>query len=43
MAPRVAELMAKELDAGQAWVEQQVADFQDVAQNYVIKDAYLPV
>jgi glycerol-3-phosphate dehydrogenase len=33
-APEVAQVMAKELGAGDAWVERQVADFQRIARHY---------
>lgn len=35
-APRVAEVMAEELDRDKAWVQQQVKDFQTVARGYVL-------
>jgi len=35
MAPRVAELMAKELERESAWQRQQVEDFGKVAKNYL--------
>src|SRR5271157_574461 len=34
-APRVAELMARELKRGEDWQKQTVRDFKDVAQNYL--------
>jgi len=37
MAPRVAEIMARELGAGAAWMEGQVAAFRAVAQGYLVQ------
>jgi len=34
-APRVAELMARELKRGEDWQKQTVRDFKEVAQNYL--------
>ncbi len=34
-APRVAELMARELKRGEDWQKQSVRDFKEVAQNYL--------
>ena len=36
IAPRVAEIMAKELDQTNEWIEQQVKDFTDLANGYLI-------
>jgi glycerol-3-phosphate dehydrogenase len=36
-APRVAELMARELGAGEAWRKKAVEDYVKVAQGYVLK------
>jgi glycerol-3-phosphate dehydrogenase len=36
MAPRVAAIMARELQYGDAWVAQQVSDFQRLARQYMI-------
>jgi glycerol-3-phosphate dehydrogenase len=36
MAPRVAELLAKELGRDQAWQQRQVQAFTDIARSYVI-------
>jgi len=36
IAPRVAELMAKELDRDERWQEQQVADYLELAGNYLL-------
>lgn len=36
MAPKVAQIMAKELGKDEAWQKQQVADFMEVAQNYLL-------
>ena len=36
MAPRVAELMAAELGAGEAWREDQVAAFTELASSYMV-------
>lgn len=37
MAPKVAKIMAKELNKDQAWVENQVALYSKVAKNYLSK------
>jgi len=37
MAPAVAETMAKELQHGEAWVNEQLADFLKIAEKYLIK------
>jgi len=36
MAPRVAGIMAREMQRGDAWVGQQVSDFQRLARQYMI-------
>jgi glycerol-3-phosphate dehydrogenase len=36
-APKVAELMARELGADEAWKRESVANFENVAQGYVLK------
>ncbi len=36
MAPKVAEIMAKELGKDEAWQKQQVSDFMEVAQSYLL-------
>lgn len=36
MAPRVAQLMARELDRDEAWQSQQLQQFQELAQNYCL-------
>jgi glycerol-3-phosphate dehydrogenase len=36
MAPRTAELMARELGEGAAWAERQVECFRSVASGYVV-------
>jgi glycerol-3-phosphate dehydrogenase len=36
-APKVAELMAHEMGADEAWKRESVANFETVAQNYVLK------
>ncbi|SDX06617.1 glycerol-3-phosphate dehydrogenase [Lutibacter oricola] len=36
MAPRVAEIMAKELGKDEAWKEQQIKDYVDVTMNYIL-------
>lgn len=36
VAPKVAKIMAEELDRDEAWVQQQVEDFRAVAQAYVL-------
>jgi glycerol-3-phosphate dehydrogenase len=36
-APRVAELMARELDTDEAWRKKAVEDYEKVAQGYVLK------
>jgi glycerol-3-phosphate dehydrogenase len=38
MAPRVAGLMARELDRDRAWQTQQVKSFGEVARNYAVVD-----
>jgi glycerol-3-phosphate dehydrogenase len=37
MAPVVAELMARELQAGDGWMEKQLAEFAAVARNYILE------
>ena len=37
MAPKVAELMAKELGKEEAWMEQQLKDFNKLAMRYLIE------
>lgn len=37
MAPRVAEIMAQELGKGRDWIKKQIADFNAVAGNYMLK------
>ncbi|MGB5674507.1 MAG: glycerol-3-phosphate dehydrogenase/oxidase [Gemmatimonadota bacterium] len=37
MAPRVARLMAEELDRGTAWEEGQVAEYTELAKGYVLR------
>ena len=37
-APKVAEIMAKELGRDQAWIDAQVADFTAISNNYFLKD-----
>jgi glycerol-3-phosphate dehydrogenase len=36
MAPRVAELMAHELNSNAAWVTEQIQSFNETAQHYVL-------
>ena len=36
VAPKVAEIMAKELDKDQAWIDDQVAQYKTLAANYMI-------
>jgi glycerol-3-phosphate dehydrogenase len=36
MAPRVVELMARELDQNREWGAEQLRSFQQTAQNYVV-------
>jgi len=36
MAPRVAELMARELGQNQEWESEQLRSFQETAQNYMV-------
>ncbi len=36
-APRVAEFMARELGTDEAWRKKAVADYEKVAQGYVLK------
>lgn len=37
MAPAVARLMARELGKGQLWIDQQLSEFQALAQKYLIQ------
>jgi glycerol-3-phosphate dehydrogenase len=37
MAPKVAELMAKELHKNSAWIKEQIDSFNEVAQGYLVK------
>jgi glycerol-3-phosphate dehydrogenase len=37
LAPKVAELMAKELGENAAWAASQVAAFRTLAQNYLVQ------
>ncbi|HZN11198.1 MAG TPA: glycerol-3-phosphate dehydrogenase C-terminal domain-containing protein, partial [Blastocatellia bacterium] len=37
MAPRVAELMARELGRDEAWEDMQVRAFREVAQGYLVR------
>lgn len=37
VAPRVAELMAEEMDEGESWQDQQLEDFTKVAQGYLMR------
>jgi glycerol-3-phosphate dehydrogenase len=37
MAPKVAELMAKELNKNSAWIKEQISSFNEVAQGYLVK------
>ena len=36
IAPKVAELLANELDENEAWQKQEVKEFVEIAKNYVI-------
>jgi glycerol-3-phosphate dehydrogenase len=36
-APRVAELMRKELNQNQAWVEHQLKEFSELVQSYLVE------
>ena len=36
MAPRVAELMAKELEVGSSWKAEQIEVFQALAKGYIV-------
>lgn len=36
IAPKVAQIMARELGKDQAWIEKQVADFSEVAKNFIL-------
>ena len=38
MAPRVAELMARELQCAAAWQAQQLASFEEVARNFLVTE-----
>jgi glycerol-3-phosphate dehydrogenase len=42
MAPRVADLLARELGRDQAWRDAQVEAFDEVAQGYLIRPATSP-
>jgi glycerol-3-phosphate dehydrogenase len=37
LAPEVAEMMAKEMKKDANWIDQQIADYHEIAKNYVIK------
>lgn len=37
LAPKVAEMMAKEMKKDAVWIDQQISDFNEIAKNYVIK------
>jgi glycerol-3-phosphate dehydrogenase len=37
MAPRVAEIMAKELNFDEAWIAKEIQDFNDIASGYILK------
>jgi glycerol-3-phosphate dehydrogenase len=37
LAPEVAEMMAKEMKKDAIWIDQQIADYHEIAKNYVIK------
>jgi glycerol-3-phosphate dehydrogenase len=37
MAPKVAEIMAKELGKDDLWIKQQIEEFESIASNYVLK------
>ena len=36
MAPRVAELLARELGRGRRWEQEQLSEFHEVAQGYAV-------
>jgi len=36
MAPTVAKLMAKELNKTKKWIEEQVNNFNDIAEKYIV-------
>jgi glycerol-3-phosphate dehydrogenase len=38
MAPRVAELMAKELERDDAWKSEQIRSFEELAKGYLLSD-----
>jgi len=38
IAPETAEIMAKELNRGEEWIERQIQDFKRVAKNYYFED-----
>jgi glycerol-3-phosphate dehydrogenase len=42
MAPRVADLLARELGRDQAWRDAQVEAFDEVARGYLIAPAATP-
>ncbi|GGZ34067.1 glycerol-3-phosphate dehydrogenase [Echinicola pacifica] len=37
MAPKVAELMAKELEYDQEWIDKEIAEFTNLANKYILK------
>jgi glycerol-3-phosphate dehydrogenase len=37
MAPKVAEIMAKELDKDEAWITVELEEFNKLAKKYLIK------
>jgi glycerol-3-phosphate dehydrogenase len=37
MAPRVAQILAKELGRDQKWQEQQIQLFEELAKGYLVK------
>jgi len=37
MAPKIAELMAQELNKDSQWIKQQITDYTEIAQNYLVK------
>jgi glycerol-3-phosphate dehydrogenase len=37
VAPKCAEIMAKELGKDEAWIKQQIEDFAELAENYIVR------
>ncbi len=37
VAPEVAKVMALELDMPESWIDEQIAEFTSIAQNYIVE------